>query len=45
MLVAYGEAVDPPGRPQWSDEECVAAVRAGILALRARYGNHPLLAG
>jgi 1-acyl-sn-glycerol-3-phosphate acyltransferase len=38
VLVAYGPPMYPHEHPEWSDEECVAAVRDEMLALQERYG-------
>jgi 1-acyl-sn-glycerol-3-phosphate acyltransferase len=41
IIVAYGEPLDLATRPNWTDEECVTAVRDRVLALQEHY--EPLL--
>lgn len=40
VLVAYANPVYPHEHADWSDEQCVAAVRDRILELRARFQAH-----
>jgi 1-acyl-sn-glycerol-3-phosphate acyltransferase len=44
ILVAYGEPISPHEHADWTDEQCVAAVRGRIIALREQFQTHALLA-
>lgn len=44
VLVAYAPPIYPHQHPEWSDDDCVAAVREQIIALQRQYESHPLLA-
>jgi 1-acyl-sn-glycerol-3-phosphate acyltransferase len=43
IIVAYDEPIYPHAHPEWDDDTCVRIVRERILALQARYSDHPLL--
>ncbi len=43
ILVAYDAPLRPHEHPEWSDDECVAAVRNRVLALQAQYAGHRIL--
>jgi 1-acyl-sn-glycerol-3-phosphate acyltransferase len=44
ILVAYANPIWPEEHRDWSDEECVEAVRRRIVELREQFQTHPLLA-
>jgi 1-acyl-sn-glycerol-3-phosphate acyltransferase len=44
VLVAYGTPIDPHQHPDWTDEQCVEAVRGRILEMQRCFEGHPLLA-
>lgn len=44
ILVAYAEPIYPHRHTEWTDEECVEAVRRRVLDLQERYESHPILA-
>jgi 1-acyl-sn-glycerol-3-phosphate acyltransferase len=45
ILVAYGEPLYVHEHPEWDDEQCVALVRARIVALQERFASHSLVSG
>ena len=44
ILVAYAEPFSPHEHADWTDEQCVEAVRGRIVELREQFQAHPLLA-
>lgn len=44
ILVAYADPIWPEEHRDWSDEECVEAVRGRIIELREQFQAHSLLA-
>jgi len=43
ILVVYDRPLYPHRHPQWTDQDCVAAVRQRLLTLQQRYRSHALL--
>jgi len=43
IIVAYSEPIYPHEHPEWTDEECVTAVRERIVRMKDRLQGHSLL--
>ncbi len=43
ILVAYGDPMNPADHPDWSDDECVEAVRQRVIELQNGYRRHSML--
>jgi 1-acyl-sn-glycerol-3-phosphate acyltransferase len=43
ILIAYDEPLYPHQHPEWTDAQCVTAVRDRLLALQRRFEQHSML--